>query len=465
MDKTKLEEIYDLIEKKSFNKANKILLHFRKENNKPHVNYLIGFIHHINISHSSFSISDDKFVGSKSDAIKYLGYAIESDQPVEDAFWRLADLEKNKDHAVRILKKGLEYFPVSESIYKSLLLRSNPSDIVHIAKEIENKDINSNPIFFELFELSFNQREFDTAIHYVEKIKGENNSEKQLISLIKAYCLLELKKIKSSKKIFEDLVKEDLNHKLNYAQYIGLLSCYLEKNIQSSLKIIQQLPNTFDESYIYNHRYLRFSFANYKDDIFAKYVSRLKLKKEYKEAYAKIRGIIALEQCSYENVTKKTIQELKFARNNLTDNKSYNTALVDALIMLDQYADAFKQEIKNFNEYPNYKTQIFSLNSVPEKELQIIIENFEKELSNTHPWEQTKWIQILEFVAPILHNKKDYKRLTQLCSSFEEKELLRSNILFEIAYSHEKRTNYDKAKLFYEKMWENEPHNKFRSAI
>ncbi len=51
-----IKKAIDLINKKSFDEAEKYLLNLRRERRTPYINYLLGYIHHINIK--TFSSSE-----------------------------------------------------------------------------------------------------------------------------------------------------------------------------------------------------------------------------------------------------------------------------------------------------------------------------------------------------------------------------------------------------------------------
>ncbi|GAH81669.1 unnamed protein product, partial [marine sediment metagenome] len=119
MTDNNIKKVLELIDKDSFEEAKNLLLKIRRNKQSSYVNYLLGYIHHTNIS--PLSLSKNQFKGSKEDAKRFLKDSIDSEDPVEDAFWRLSDIEDNQKQAIRILKKGLKYFPNSESIYEYLI--------------------------------------------------------------------------------------------------------------------------------------------------------------------------------------------------------------------------------------------------------------------------------------------------------------------------------------------------------
>jgi len=452
-----LKKALELIDKESFNEAEKLLLKIRRNNQNPYINYLLGFIHHVNISHDSFYENKDKFKGSKEDAKRFLGYSIDSVNPIEDAFWRLADIEENKKHAVRILIKGLEYFPNSEIIYENLIRKSENSDIPLISKEIENKNIVSNTIYFKLYEFFSNQKSYEEALELIEKIKPKKNEE-QLLSLIKAFCLFELSEIERAKSIFQKLINNDVNQNLNYAQYIGLLLCFFKTNeINQAIKLIKELPNKLDEPFVWIHTDLSFNFENYFNDAIEQFSVLFKAKKEQKESYAKLRGIKALKLCEFESANKKTILDLKFARNNLEDKEIFDTELVNAYLHTGQIIGAFNQDLSNAIEYSNYKSEInYILDDISKNDLKTIVDLFIKKLNATSSWQRDRYKKIMEEVISTLHKNENYENITKVSSYFSEDVLERTDVLFEIAFAYSKTENETKAKKYYKKIWEKE---------
>ncbi len=450
-----IEKALDLINKDCFKKALKHLLNLRRKTPTPYINYLLGCIHHVNIPVSSFSNGKDKFNGSKKEAKRFLGNAIDAEKPIEDAFWRLADIEDNRKHAVRILKKGLKHFPNSEIIYGYLISKSEDSEIPKIYKEIENKKIVSNAIYFKLYNSFSRQKKYTQALSLIKKIRLKKQDEKQLINLIKAFCLYELSEITKAETIFRKLIDDDVNLNLNYAQYIGLLLCSLEKKEASKItNIVKELPYKFVEPFVYIHSNLHFIFENYEIDLINKLTTLFKSENEYKEHYAKIRGIKALKACELDKINKQTIFDLKFARNNLKDNEIFNTELVSAYISTNQLLKAFERDFKNAIEYSNYEPQAeWIFYDISKKDLKKIVDSFLIKLSNTSSWQRKKIKRIMEDVVLILHKNKDYEKVVKVSTYFSEDILGKTNILFELGFAYSKIGNKDRAKRFYEQEW------------
>ncbi len=322
-----IQKARQLINENAFKEAEKLLLQKIKKENNSIANYLLGFIHHTNLNPVPYFFDEDsknkeQFQGSKRKAKKYLGYVVDSEKPIEDAFWRFADIEDNKKHAVRILQKGLKSFPKSEILYEYLIRNADKSDIPNIYDKIKEKGIISNTLYFQLYERFWIQKDFETALEIANKIKLRKKDENQILDLIKAFCFLELDEIKNAKSVFQKFIDDDVSQKLNYAQYIGILWCFLKlKQIDEIEVVIEELPNKFNELFVYLGNDLYFNFEKYFNELLDKLEIHLKSDKERKASYAKIRGIKALKKCDFESVNNKVLADLKFAKNNLKNKK------------------------------------------------------------------------------------------------------------------------------------------------
>jgi tetratricopeptide (TPR) repeat protein len=434
-------------------------IEIRKDKQIAYVDYLLGYIHYINTPTSTLADkNENKFKGSENKAKQFLCNAIDSDKPIEDAFCILAIIEDNPKHAVRILKKGLGHFPNSESIYNALVAMSEDSAIPQLYREIENKNIESHRIYSKLYVFFSRQKNYKEIFKIIERIKAQTQDEERLFNLIKAFCLYESAEIEKSKVIFQKLIEDDVNHKLNFGQYIGLLLCYSKtKETNKIIRLINELPNKFEELFTCIHySYLGFNFEDYFNDM----INRLPiLLKANKEAYAKLRGIKALKACEDGHINNKTFLDLKFARNNLKDKKIFDTELVTAYSETNQIIEAFDQDIKNILGYSNYESEIYlSSEDIPEKDLKIIADSFVDILS-MNSWQIDKFIKIAEKLISAAYEKKHYGPIIKISDYFSEHTLEKTNTLFEIAYAYGELGNNTHSKKFYQKIWNKEQTN------
>ena len=455
MPKKNIKEAVKLINNGKFKKAESLLLLLKKKKDTSKINYLLGCIHHMNISSSSFDKDEKKFKGSREDARRFLEKNVESEEPVEDAFCRLSDIEDNKKHAVRILKKGLEYFPSSKVLYEYLISKSDDRDVLKIYEEVKNKKIISNEINFRLYKFFFKQKKYSEALKCIKKIESKNKDEKWLLSLIKGFCLYELTETKKAKAIFQKLMNDDVSRKLNYAQYIGLLLCFVKSRETNKIaNLTKEFPYKFEELFYHVFGFWGFDFKNYFYNSIEQSIVLLKTEKEYKKIYAKLKGIKALKDLENDNVNKKIISELKVARNNLQDKEIFDMALIDAYRYTNQNTEAFEWDLKNILEYSDYESSIeYILYDISKKDLENIADLFLKKLNTTSSWRRDEFKKVITELISALHKNEKYENIIKICNYFSEDILEEENVLFEIAFAYGKINDELNAKRFYEKIW------------
>ncbi|MFA6301483.1 MAG: tetratricopeptide repeat protein [Candidatus Paceibacterota bacterium] len=452
-----IKKAKELINSESFKEAEQILLKLRDKKHTSEIGYLLGYIHHINIP-TPFS-GDEKFKGTVSAVKQFLGEAIDLEPPVEDAFWRLSDVEGNKKHSVRILKKGLESFPNSVSIYESLIQHSENSGISDIYKAIKEKNINSNNICYRLYNFFFGQKNYAEAIKLLKKIKTESNAEQQLLNLKIAFCFLEShdsKNTEQAKIIFQKLINDDINHKLDYAQYVGLLLCFLEKNeIEHIRDLIKEFPYKFSELFAIIPDVGGFGFEKYFFDAIRKSLLLFKNKKEYKETYSKLIGIKALKELEKDTVKTSVIAELKMAKRNLSEKKIFDEALPNAYLRTGFITEAFEQDLNNIMAYyPDYTSEVWIiLYEISKGDLKEIIPLFLTKLEGISSRRKVLFKDVVENIVPLIFKDKNYNDVIKICDLFSEETLEQADVLFELAYSFNEKGDDTKAKKFYENIW------------
>lgn len=455
MSKKNIEEAVKLINNEKFKKAESLLLLLRNKKNTPKINYLLGCIHHMNISSFSFDKDEKKFKGSKEEAKRFLREAIDSEDPIKDAFLRLVDIEDNKKHAVRILKKGLRYFPDSKTLYECLIKKSEDCDISEIYEEIKSKKIISDEIYFRLYELFFRQKKYNEALKCIKRIKSRNKDKKQLLTLIRGFCFYELTEIEKAESIFQKLIDDDVSYKFNYAQYIGLLLCFAKsKEINKIVELTKEFPNKFEELFSHVDFTWGLVFEDYFYNSIEQSIVLLKTKKEYKEACAKLKGIKVLKDIEDGSVNKKIISELKYAQNNLRENKIFATELVVAYLQNKQIVEAFNQDLGNILEYSGYESEIeWILDDISKKDLKNITDLFLGKLNIISSWRRDEFNKVITELISALHKNEKHENIIKICNYFSEDILEEENVLFEIAFAYGKINDKLNAKRFYEKIW------------
>ena len=194
-----IREIETAIEKQEWEKAEKRLTEF-KWTNDGRVYYLLGKLYNdwqnpkkdINKAKSNFK------------------NAIDSKLPNEDSYVRLAILENNKEHAKRVLKKGLLKFPDSESIFYRLIISSSKNENEAIFKDAVSRQCISERIQIHMALTYYDLREFDKSISLLDSIQTTNEKNILLLKCIKGFAFWEKGEFENSLKIFRYLVEDDI---------------------------------------------------------------------------------------------------------------------------------------------------------------------------------------------------------------------------------------------------------------
>lgn len=453
-----IQKSLKLINNELFSEAEKSLLQLRKKENTAYINYLLGYIHYESINPGYFRKDKDSFRGSKTEAKRYLREAIATEDSIEDAYWRLADIEDNKKQSDRIIKKGLEIFPNSKTIYSYLIRKSEYTDNLKYFNDIEIKKIVSNSLYFQFYECFWNAKDYNKALICTNKIKLKISDEKLVLSLIEAFCWYELSETEKAKVIFQKLIDDDVKQVLNYGQYIGLSLCLFKLDeIEEVVNLVDEFPIRFYEPFVDFYPSIRFQFNKYQENLFKKLLNLLKTKKSYKSAYAKIRGVIALIECGFEHINKKVISDLVFAKNNLQDSQEIETELVQAYTYTGKIYEAFKQDMKNINIYSEYETRLSTiLYKISKEELKIITDKFANELESANSWDRKKFADSMSHLIEVLYKNQDYKSIIKISNYFLLKDLEKKSVLFEVAFAYKENNDEESAKFYYEKIWNKE---------
>ena len=216
--KEQFNEIIALMDNKQWVEAESLLSGYRDISDST-IDYLFGCIYN----------AWDNPNKDKEKAKKYFGRAIESKEPIEAAFVLLSNIERNRSHAIRILQRGLDIFPESESLYFHLLTQTSPADSETIYLEAKGKGVISDRIKLVMAETHFGLGEYRSTLDLLEKIKGETIEETLILECIRGFSFLELEDFNKSKEFFAHVIEEDLNHKVNYVAHLGLILNLLNK--------------------------------------------------------------------------------------------------------------------------------------------------------------------------------------------------------------------------------------------
>jgi len=232
VSKDRIKNIISLIENKKWEDAEKTLFKLQKTNDGQ-VLFLLGILFN-----EWGNPNKDK-----NKAKEFFNLSAESDNCPPNTFIQLARLETNRVHSIRILKKGLKFFPNSEQIYCSLINYSEASDREPIYFNADEKGCLSERIKIRMSETYFRLSNYEKCLKMLAVIQTDNDTDTEILKCMEGFCLYEIGKSKKAENIFKKLVENDINHKLEYVPTFGLiLALTNENNISEAEKVVGELP-------------------------------------------------------------------------------------------------------------------------------------------------------------------------------------------------------------------------------
>lgn len=447
--------IYELIDKGKCNQARVELEKNENALDSGEYYYLMGLL----FNNYKYPLS------SKEEAKKYFGYAINSDTPIEDAFFKLVGLEHNVPHEIRILKKGIEHFPTSSSLYEWLLYRVDLEEIDDIFREIKSKGVESFGILTKKISVWFEKKYYNNLPKLIDvtHLYDLDNSTHMFFEILKGFAYIELNSLELSKKIFIDIVENDISHSLDYYQYFGLICCYIKENdFESAFKVLNELKEDIEidlDMFVAYTQASDFGLDKYVLDS----LSKLEEKTREKNVLGKIRGIrgLALTNVYSDYPNPKGISDIKYANKVFPHNVKYITKLKEHYSEKKKYVECLRyhlQIILNAVGTSKLDDDVSYIDDADEQSFLTIVREINEYLSEGN-YIKKQVIQII--VTPIverLFEEKQFNEIIKLGSLFGESILKESSDLtFNIAYSYHELDLVEKAEeyyLFYEKNFE-----------
>lgn len=443
-----LQEISDLIDNKKWEEAESVLLKLSKSGDS-RVYYYLGHVY-------------DAWDNTKKDeekAKRYFSLAAESSNPVAGAFVRLARNERNRKHSIRILRKGLKFFPRSEAIHYQLLNYTKLSDREDIYKEIIQKECVSQRIKINMAVTYFDLKEHEKVIEVLSEVDAEEEWDRNILALIKGFSLYETGESSEAGKIFSKLIEEDINHRLQYIPHFGLVLILLSQDkLAEAEQLVEEIPLEID---IFEGVYPILepgpwgeSYLDAKD-YFLRAIDLTIKKSKNKSIIGIMRGLRGLflysEAFDSEPMEKRlqaTVRkDLEFAIKEFPQNKEIAKHLF-WVFKEGSPAKAWKYLVKcilNGGE-DIYEAEDF-IDGVDARLFESFLNDFQEKLSDYY-------ISLSKsLLCPIvsrLFKDNRYKDILITINKFNDSQLAESDVMFEVAYSHGEENNIIASKKYYE---------------
>lgn len=434
-------EIYkSLIKNKDFKTAEKMIKELDERTyGYEFKNYFLGMIYYDNSNPQKSDIL----------AKRYFQYVIKGENPIAEAFIKLAFMESNVNHSRRILRKGLDIFPGNKKMYIYLLHRSEGIEKEKIINEIIEKKIDDIEIKWIMIIYYLEIGKFKESLDLLSEFDIFRDKDLYLlVDLIRGFCYLEKGELKTAKKIFKKLINNDIKHYLEFSQYFGLVICYIiQGEIDKAINVFHDINDMNINCWIVDYPF-DFNFEKY----FLSSLNYLEnAKKNDKESLAKIKGLRGLY---YFNVTvddkkqiNKAIKDLEFAYKYFP-NKSIRDHLQWAYIDKKKYFEAFKCSIQTTDENDLELEEWDYILDADDLDFNKIINLFRQVIINTNI--HIKFIiEILDKIIERLFKEKRYNDVVEFTNNLVFKDIITSEKLFEIAFSYSHIGKELKAKEFY----------------
>lgn len=445
-----LQEISTLMDNKRWEDAENDLLKLSKTGNSK-VYYYLGHVYNA----WDNSRKDEK------KAKRYFGFAAESSNPVAGAFIYLARNERNKTHAIRILRKGLQSFPRNEAIYYQLFNYTEPSKKENIYREILKKECVSERIKINMAVTYFHLKEYKKTVEISSGFEAEEEWDRSVLACIKGFSLYETGKIVKANKIFSKLIEEDINHKLNYIPRFGLIPILLSQDkLSKAEQLLEEIPldiNIYEgaypilepgpwgESYIDAEEHFHRAI-----DLIIKKTSQKKIKGIVRA----LRGLFLYSGAFDSEPTEKKLQatvrkDLEFAIKEFPQNKEITKHLflvykesnpAKAWKFLIQYVLYGGEDIYEYDDF---------INDVDDRLFEDFLSDFQGKADDSY--DASKLCKFfLNSIISRMYNAKRYKDISLTTSKFNDTQLAESDVMFETAYSYHEEKNLPASKKYYQ---------------
>lgn len=457
-------EIYTLIDERKYDDAVTALLPFYKDENaetSARAGYLLGYIH----------TRYDYKQKNAGQAKRYLRENIYGDYPQPYAFVLYSRIENDHNIALNHLERGLKRFPKDVRILEELMAKSPDKDAV--VTLIKDSGISNPDLMGRVISYLVREKQWDHISGYLSRIEnaGDIDDYDQLfLDLIRGYVYLfqQNPDYKKAKEILEKVIFGDIDNRLAYAHYLGLIYSLIKQGDIIKAKVyFDRLPVNnsimdLDERPYPFGLWIDF-FAEYKI-IFDCLASVFAQDNERKQ---KARVLYALylyhpsecfDICRYQKTDATVLAryiKTKF-------NPKVAGALYNMRCHFKQYKEAYEVLWRFIKEYENLEDNwvFFSeiINEADEVCLQMLVEQTVIHLQEDD-YDQKLFVdEVFADLIKALNKAEMYSDIRSVAEFVSDDEIIRSGCTFSCAYAFGEVPD-DRATALYEKLVEREPNN------
>ena len=451
-----MKEILGLLDASKFEEAEERLKSLlRKTPRDPVANYYLGRLY-----------GDYRNPGrSRDKSRKCFQICVAADPPLEWAFPRLARLETNARHALRILRKGAELFPDNPEILYSLLRAVPLEERAQVYEIMVEKDVTDDSSRILMARTYADLGRFGDALDLVRDLHPESETSFLALELVRASYMLELGKSGDALSKLHATIERDINHELEYAAHLISIVAYLRNGssaLHEALRVFSEIPDEFEfcPPFYPCEEAACFDYVRYLLE-----AVRLLLRCTRRKAIAaKARGIRALSILASESFDLhsriKIRRDLEFAHSNTPGNVKYCLGLIKIesvdgnvfqvyRLSTDLLSSLFGDELREAAGEIHWYLSL--IGECSDSDFDRILRDLRNRLAeDRYRIAQGVAAGVLVPVIERLHKRKEYSSVVELVRLLGDYYLTNTDVLFEIAYALSNAGDRGAAAKYYE---------------
>lgn len=397
-------------------------------------------------------------------AVHHFLVVTKSEHPVEDSFLRLANLE-NGMRSIYVLQNGIKIFPKSKELHTKLARHylnsvGDFAGCIESVKKAQNEGVDSPSLRFICSLANYQLGNYSDALNLLS-VNAETDGEKIEILLLKSMIHIEQKEFDISLGFLDEIIRMDISNVLNYvAHLIALCCCIRDANSKEIYRFADEIPLDAFTFRFYDMNLPLVNFGAILD--IEKYILVALDNTNYlnmdEKLIAKIDGLNALYLATKESKEKKDwklIEKLVIsALKTYPENSSLLKLKGECYSAFNKHRNAIghyirAQLISSENIYADVETEIKKI--IENDNEMALVFNDIVSLFESYRWGVNNFSSyLLDDVVEVFFESKKYSYVIKICDLFQYSQLVRANVIFEVAYSYGELNNKAKSKQYYE---------------
>lgn len=461
-----LDEIIELIEKEEYSAAEAALHEYVNSDDakiQADAYYLIGYI---NTCWNNQNKSDYK-------ARRFLLYNLNSEHPHRNAYALYARLEEDKNIVEKYLNQGLLKFPNHPQLLYALLVHSHDKASV-IARILESGS-SDFALLSKVIEILIEEHKWEKISRFIFRIQSNNTLDEEQITylnLLSGFSAIfgERTDYPKAIELFKSVEEKDLNNKLGYAHYLGLIYSHIKNHsLDKAIEYFDKLPtnNSIFDLFGGSWYFISVWFCEEYKKIF----DLLELEFEHDlPRRKKARCLFALYLYNpsetygiYRYEESDTFKLKDFLDE--TYSKYVATALIHMYCRFQKYIEAnsvFLLTVKNGDDIDRFDCYYSGIvDNSTEEMLQIIVAQIIEFMKNSNYFDEELFVNnVLDSLIKKLQKKGLYTEITKIGEYFSIDELCSFDNAFYFAYAYNE-IHSSKGLEIYKKILKKEPDNPY----